>query len=94
MQWRRATAQQIHTQKQAACGTSKEREQVHEQKEADEDWRDEEMERASGEGSEDRGREDPEVTEGRSRSSNTRVAHTGRQGHRRGRTDARPEEPR
>ena len=82
-----------HT-KQAACETSKEQKQAHEQKETDEDWRDEEIERASGEGSEDRGREGPEVTEGRNRSSNTRVAHTVRQEHRIERTEARPEAPR
>ena len=82
-----------HT-KQAVCGTSKEQKQAHEQIEADEDWRYEEMKRASGEGSEDRGREGPEVTKGRNRSSNTSVAHTGRQGHRIGRTETRPEAPR
>ena len=65
MRWRRATAQQTHTQKQAAYGTSKEQEQAHEKKEKDKDRRDEEMERTSGEGSEDRGRGGPEVAEGR-----------------------------
>ena len=82
-----------HT-KQAAYGTSKDQKQAHEQKETDEDWRDEEMGRAPGEGSGDEGGEDPEATEGRNKSSDTIAAHTVRQEHGTERTEARPKEPR
>jgi hypothetical protein len=52
------------------------------------------MGQASGEGSEDRGRESPEAAKGRNEGSHTIVAHTVRQEQSMERTEARLEKPR